>query len=146
MKYLQNTPAHEPPMQGIDNQHRYFLVVQGHPARKSSGSSHLDPLPSSDEGRGNPIVPVRRTSAWVTERSDLSSPLQKGRDQGENSPIQIAQCAPEPGKSADVDYQWLANTVHGQGCWSFSWRNSMEVGTGSGRALFLIVWLRPRFA
>src|SRR5437762_11584053 len=83
---------------------------------KSSNTPHLDPLPSADEGRGRPIALVRRTSVWVNERGRIFPlPFRRGEDQGENSPIQIAQCAPEPGKSADVDYQWLANTVHGQG-------------------------------
>src|SRR5437867_1603351 len=70
---------------------------------------HLDPLPFC-KGEG-------QAKRWpISKANPAGFPLPLGgEDQGENSPIQIAQCAPEPGKSADVDYQWLANTVHGQG-------------------------------
>src|SRR5437763_1920277 len=84
MKYLQNTPAHEPPMQAIDNQHQHFFPVQGRIARFESGSSHLDPLPSSDEGRGNPAVCVNRIPVCVCERSArFPLPFGRGEDQGE---------------------------------------------------------------
>ena len=33
----------------------------------SKNTPHLDPLPSSDEGRGNPIAPINRARAWATE-------------------------------------------------------------------------------
>src|ERR1041384_8776193 len=48
---------------------------------------HLDPLPSSDEGRGNPAVSVKRTPVvrlrthWRSERFPL--PFGRGEDQGE---------------------------------------------------------------
>src|ERR1041384_6210271 len=48
---------------------------------------HLDPLPSSDEGRGNPAVSVKRTHVvrlrthWRSERFPL--PFGRGEDQGE---------------------------------------------------------------
>src|SRR6185436_7553761 len=64
---------------------------------KSSNTPRLDPLPSSDEGRGNAIGSVRRSSACGTERGRIfPHPFRRGEDQGENSPIQIAQSAPEP--------------------------------------------------
>src|SRR6266568_3428625 len=45
---------------------------------------HLDPLPSSDEGRGNPAVSVKRTPLCVCERSArFPLPFGRGEDQGE---------------------------------------------------------------
>src|ERR1041384_4528478 len=45
---------------------------------------HLDPLPSSDEGRGNPAVSFKRTSVCVGERSArFPLPFGRGEDQGE---------------------------------------------------------------
>src|SRR5258706_16271128 len=45
---------------------------------------HLDPLPSSDEGRGNPAVSVKRTPVCVCERSArFPLPFGRGEDQGE---------------------------------------------------------------
>src|SRR6185369_10695361 len=46
---------------------------------------HLDPLPSSDEGRGNPSVSVNRPrSAPARERSaGFPLPFRRGEDQGE---------------------------------------------------------------
>src|SRR5438093_4023938 len=45
---------------------------------------HLDPLPSSDEGRGNPAVSVKRTPICVRERSArFPLPFRRGEDQGE---------------------------------------------------------------
>src|ERR1041385_4726713 len=45
---------------------------------------HLDPLPSSDEGRGNPAVSFGRTSLCVGERSArFPLPFGRGEDQGE---------------------------------------------------------------
>src|SRR5437867_3084163 len=45
---------------------------------------HLDPLPSSDEGRGNPAVFVKRTPVCACERSAcFPLPFGKGEDQGE---------------------------------------------------------------
>ena len=45
---------------------------------------HLDPLPSSDEGRGNPAVPVKRNPVCVCERSArFPLPFGRGEDQGE---------------------------------------------------------------
>ena len=52
--------------------------------QSSIGTPHLDPLPSSDEGRGNPIAPASRAPAWVAKR-DLIFPLSftRGEHQGE---------------------------------------------------------------
>src|SRR5947208_16021379 len=45
---------------------------------------HLDPLPSSDEGRGNPASSVKHTLVCVSERSArFPLPLGRGEDQGE---------------------------------------------------------------
>ena len=45
---------------------------------------HLDPLPSSDEGRGNPIAPVSRIRSWFTEGDRiLPFPFTRGEDQDE---------------------------------------------------------------
>src|SRR6266404_4321393 len=45
---------------------------------------HLDPLPSSDEGRGDPAVSVKRTPVCVCERSvRFPLPFGSGEDQGE---------------------------------------------------------------
>src|SRR6266436_3773392 len=45
---------------------------------------HLDPLPSSDEGRGNLAVSFKRTSVCVGERSArFPLPFGRGEDQGE---------------------------------------------------------------
>src|SRR5437867_6825437 len=45
---------------------------------------HLDPLPSSDEGRGNPAVSVKRTPVCVCERSArFPLPFGRGEDKGE---------------------------------------------------------------
>src|SRR5438876_1348777 len=75
----ENTPAHEPAMergihaasaslfQATSKRHECRAPVQGFHARIVSGKSHLDPLPLTDEGRGNPIASPRRISAWVAE-------------------------------------------------------------------------------
>src|SRR5882724_3839849 len=45
---------------------------------------HLDPLPSSDEGRGNPAVSAKRTPICVRERRvRFPLPFRRGEDQGE---------------------------------------------------------------
>ena len=45
---------------------------------------HLDPLPSSDEGRGNPIAAVSRARVWFTEGDRIFPlPFTRGEDQGE---------------------------------------------------------------
>ena len=45
---------------------------------------HLDPLPSSDERRGNPTVSVKRTPVCVRERSGrFPLPFRRGEEQGE---------------------------------------------------------------
>ena len=45
---------------------------------------HLDPLPSSDEGRGNPAVSVQRAPVSVGERdAPFPLPFRRGEDQGE---------------------------------------------------------------
>jgi hypothetical protein len=45
---------------------------------------HLDPLPSSDEGRGNPAVSVKRTPVCDRERSArFPLPFRRGEDKGE---------------------------------------------------------------
>ena len=44
----------------------------------------LDPLPSSNDGRGNPITPVSRTRSWFTEGDRMFPlPFTRGEDQGE---------------------------------------------------------------
>ena len=69
---------------GEDTQPYLPLAVQGFKARIVSENSHLDPLPSSDVGRGNPKTTVSRTSAWVTERDRIFPlPFARGEDQGE---------------------------------------------------------------
>ena len=51
---------------------------------KSSNTPHLDPLPSSDEGRGNSVAVVKPTSIWATERGRIFPlPFRRGEDQGE---------------------------------------------------------------
>ena len=50
----------------------------------SKNTPHLDPLPSSDEGRGNPITPISGALAWVTKRDEVFPlPFTRGEDQGE---------------------------------------------------------------
>ena len=50
----------------------------------SKFTPHLDPLPSSDEGRGNQLTPFGHASAWVTERDQVFPlPFTRGEDQGE---------------------------------------------------------------
>ena len=45
---------------------------------------HLDPLPSSDEGRGNPVAFVVRTPISVCEcDAPFPLPFRRGEDQGE---------------------------------------------------------------
>src|SRR6266513_1078803 len=70
--------------QATSKRHECRAPVQGFHARIVSGKSHLDPLPSSDEGRGNAIASLRRSSAWVSERGRIF-PLsfRRGEDQGE---------------------------------------------------------------
>ena len=63
---------------------RPALRFRGAKRVRRTGHSHLDPLPSSDEARGNPISPVSRASAWVTERYGVFPlPFTRGEDQGE---------------------------------------------------------------
>ena len=60
-------------------------AVQGFKARSLvSENSHLDPLPSSDEGRGNTAASVQRTEISVCERdARFPLPFGRGEDQGE---------------------------------------------------------------
>ena len=63
---------------------REFLLPFGWVMNNSKSTPHLDPLPSSDVGRGNPITPIRRTSSWVTDRDRaFPLPFTRGEDQGE---------------------------------------------------------------
>ena len=50
----------------------------------TKSTPHLDPLPSSDEGRGNPITPFSHASAFSIERDQVFPlPFTRGEDQGE---------------------------------------------------------------
>ena len=70
---------------GEDTQLYLPLAVQEFQARKMfSENSHLDPLPSSDEGRGNPAASIERKPVSVGERdAPFPLPFRRGEDQGE---------------------------------------------------------------
>ena len=56
----------------------------------NGSTPHLDPLPSSDEGRGNPITPISRASAWVTECTGIASVLAGSSNQIRSADFQSA--------------------------------------------------------
>ena len=94
MKDSKNTPPHEPPSKQAKNGWQKMLpentpriqsvhglgkeirerfeslgkLGSGVQRANFSGNSHLDPLPSSDEGRGNPLTRISGISAWLTDR------------------------------------------------------------------------------
>ena len=74
---------------------RPALRFRGAKRFSRSENSQLDPLPSSDVGRGNPITPIIGALAWVTKRDEVF-PLSftRGEDQGETSPIHISRFEP----------------------------------------------------
>ena len=85
---------------------------------------HLDPLPSSDEGRGNPAASVRRTPVSVCERdAPFPLPFGRGEDQGENPPNKFAHGILEPKENIQQPTSNLEHPVFSirrfLGCWEF---------------------------
>ena len=82
------TPASGTAWRGIAHSkwpcRRPALRFRGAKRVRRTENSHLDPLPSPDEGRGNPAVSVQRTPVSVCERdAPFPLPFRRGEDQGE---------------------------------------------------------------
>ena len=61
-----------------------MTINSGLPVSPLQNTPHLGPLPSSDEGRGNPAASLKRTPVKVCERgAPFPLPFGRGEDQGE---------------------------------------------------------------
>ena len=73
---------------------RDMKLNSGLPLSPLPNTPHLDPLPSSDEGRGNPAASVQPTPVSVCEVCERDAlfplPFGRGEDQSENSQKRFA--------------------------------------------------------